>query len=308
MLEVAHLSFDYPGRRALEDVSFVLPASSITALVGPNGAGKSTLMRNIAGLARPSEGHVRLLGEDVHVDPRKAHGVMGFLPDFFGLYNELTVERCLLYRARAQNVKPEQISMAIEKAARRVQLTDRLKDKASTLSRGMRQRLAIAQAIIHQPSLLILDEPASGLDPVARAELSQLLLDLRRDGMTILVSSHILSELEDYSTHLLALDQGRILTHEALTNSEAGGNDKLQLQMTLLQMSDEFHRQLASHPFVSGIEIEEKTARFHFIGNEKDQAALLKDCVAAGFPISSYSMRRESLRKTYLNKIKKDNK
>ncbi len=219
MISVQNLTFDYPGKRALQHVSFSIEPGSITALVGPNGAGKSTLMRCLAALETPSAGSIHIDSLDVLENPREAHALMGYLPDFFGLYDDLSVEQCLRYHAMVQKISKQEQQAAVERVAIRMQIQDLLFQEAKTLSRGQRQRLAIAQAIIHHPKVLILDEPASGLDPEARFHLSQLLVLLSKEGITMLVSSHILSELEDYCTHMLVLRDGRIVKHCAIDES-----------------------------------------------------------------------------------------
>ncbi|VVC82742.1 DNA mismatch repair protein MutS [Sideroxydans sp. CL21] len=205
MIEITNLTFDYPGHRALNDVTLTVANGSVTALVGPNGAGKTTLMRCIAGLETPLTGTITVADMDVSDRTRDVHRVMGYLSDFFGLYQDLTVARCLEYAAAAQGLPEADIPAAIERTARQLNLIDRLQQTSGSLSRGLRQRVAIGQAIIHQPKVLLLDEPASGLDPEARASLATLFRQLQADGMTLLVSSHILSELDEYSTHMLAL-------------------------------------------------------------------------------------------------------
>lgn len=219
MISVNNLTFDYPGKRALQHVSFSIEPGSITALVGPNGAGKSTLMRCIAALETPSSGSIHVDGLDVLENPREAHALMGYLPDVFGLYGELSVEQCLRYHAMVQKISKQDQKAAVERVAIRMQIQDLLFQEVKTLSRGQLQRLAIAQAIIHHPKVLILDEPASGLDPEARSHLSQLLILLAKEGITMLVSSHILAELEDYCTHMLVLRDGRIVKHCAIDES-----------------------------------------------------------------------------------------
>src|SRR5581483_11620514 len=139
------------------------------------------------------------------------------LPDFFGLYDAQTVRRCLFYAARAHGIAPHPAKDAAQAAAVKVGLADRMEQPAGALSRGLRQRLAIAQAIVHRPKVLLLDEPAAGLDPQARRDLSHLLLELRDDGMTLVVSSHILAELEDYSDRMVIVDNGRIAGGESIT-------------------------------------------------------------------------------------------
>jgi ABC-2 type transport system ATP-binding protein len=197
MIEVSGLVFEYPGQRALDGVSLSIQAGAITALVGPNGAGKTTLLRLIAALETPYDGQVTIDGLDTRDQPRAIHERLGYLPDFFGLYDALSVRRCLFYAARAHGIGAGEAGAAAEAAAARVGLSDRLGQAAGSLSRGLRQRLAIAQAIVHDPKVLLLDEPAAGLDPQARRDLSRLLLELRDGGMTLVVSSHILAELED---------------------------------------------------------------------------------------------------------------
>ncbi|MBI5165586.1 MAG: ATP-binding cassette domain-containing protein [Magnetospirillum sp.] len=206
---VEDIVFDYGFTRALDGISFAVAAETVTALVGPNGAGKTTLLRCLAGLERPLSGRVTIDGIDVADHPRRVHRLLGFQQDFFGIYAALSVRRNLLHAAAIQAVPEPDAARAVEWAAAMVGLSPRLDHVAGELSRGLRQRLAIARAIVHRPRLLLMDEPASGLDPEARRELAHLIRTLTAGGMTIIVSSHILAELDDYSTHMLALRDGR---------------------------------------------------------------------------------------------------
>ena len=201
LVAVERLVYEYPTARALDEVSFVIERGSITALVGPNGAGKTTLMRCLAALQRPLSGAVEIDGYSTEEQPREVHRSVGYLSDFYGLYDQLTVEQTLRYAAARHGIE-EDTALSV---AERVGLAERLHVAADALSRGLRQRLAIASAILHKPMLLILDEPAAGLDPQARVDLSGLFMDLRAQGMTLIVSSHILSELEDYATDVLMM-------------------------------------------------------------------------------------------------------
>ena len=178
MIEVKDVIYDYATARALHGVSFSVASGAVLALVGPNGAGKTTLMRCMAALDSPTEGQIAIAGIDTGDDPRGVHAAIGYLPDFFGLYDELSVRRSLTYAARSRGVPPAETEAAVAEAARRVQLDDRLEQRAGELSRGLRQRLAIAQTIVHRPRVLLLDEPAAGLDPEARRSLSDLILKL----------------------------------------------------------------------------------------------------------------------------------
>lgn len=216
MIEVSQLVFEYPGHRALDGVSLKIDAGSVTALVGPNGAGKSTLMRCIAGLDQPLSGQVLVKGISVEEHPREVHKYLGYLSDFYGLYDRLSVAHCLQYSALSMGVAEEQVAARVQQVATQLGLSDLLQRYPTELSRGQRQRVAIGQAIVHQPSVLLLDEPASGLDPEARSSLSQLFRLLQSQGMTLVVSSHILSELDEYCSHILSIRNGRIESHEAL--------------------------------------------------------------------------------------------
>ena len=225
MIIVKDVVYDYPASRALHGVSFEVASGAVLALVGPNGAGKTTLMRCIAALDAPLDGAISVAGLDTQDDPRGVHAAIGYLPDFFGLYDELSVRRALTYAARSRAVSETDTPKAVEEAAERVQLTDRLDARAGELSRGLRQRLAIAQTIVHQPSVLLLDEPAAGLDPEARRSLSELIVGLAGGGMTIVVSSHILAELEDYSTRMLMIRDGRVAGGGVVAAGSGAGAD-----------------------------------------------------------------------------------
>jgi ABC-2 type transport system ATP-binding protein len=308
LVEVAGLTYDYPGRRALADVTFELPAGSITALVGPNGAGKTTLMRCLAALDEPLRGSIRLRGEDALADPPATHRNLGYLPDLFGLYERLSIRRCLTYRAWAQGVPKSEVRAAVQWAADRTGLADRMEEAAGTLSRGLKQRLAIAQAIIHRPPLLILDEPASGLDPEARLDLAQLLRDLRDGGMTLLVSSHILAELEDYSSHLMIIDGGRLVSFEPLAGATgqgarhgAGGEVAVEVRLLPGATSADLAGALAAG---QATELVDGVATLTLPDDPAAQAAALAALVRAGLPVVSFAPVKQSLQAAYLGRVR----
>lgn len=228
MISVNDLSFDYPGKRAISHLSCDIPTQSITALVGPNGAGKTTLLRCLAALETPTLGQAQIDSWDIEKYPREIHKRCGYLSDFFGLYNELTVmEHCQFFAANHKMPKAN-IPARIDEILLQLDLKEYRNTTAGALSRGLRQRLGIAQAILHDPKVLLLDEPAAGLDPKARYELSQLMITLKAAGMTIIVSSHILAELEDYCTHMMVLDQGKLLKMLSVDDPEQNRSGKLQ--------------------------------------------------------------------------------
>lgn len=297
MIKISALTFDYPGHRALQELSLHVEAGSVTALVGANGAGKTTLMRCIAGLETPLNGSIHVAGIDVQEQPREVHRRMGYLSDFFGLYQDLTVAQCLEYAAASQGLAPKAISAAITRTAACLSLSERLGQKASSLSRGLRQRVAIGQAIIHAPQVLLLDEPASGLDPEARNELALLFRQLQESGMTLLVSSHILAELEAYSSHMLVLREGKILEHRALHQ----GVMNQSLQLTLAAPDERLAGILAAQNAVRIGKTSPDHAEFDFSGNQAEQAQLLADLINAGLAITRFG--EQNLQQAYLRSI-----
>jgi len=299
MIAVEHVLFDYPGVRALDDVSVAIAKGTITALVGPNGAGKTTLLRCLAALDTPHEGRILIEGVDIFDEPRRAHRFIGYLPDFYGLYDTLTVRQCLTYAAGSQGVANAKIRGAVGEAAGRFRITDLLDRRASDLSRGQRQRLAIAQATVHGPRLLLLDEPAAGLDPEARNDLSQTLLALARDGVTIIVSSHILTELEDYCTDLLILSRGKLVEQRPLGSS--GGRT-----LVAIELAEAFDG-LAGMLAVEGIEVvsaASSKASLRMASDPAAQADLLQRLVAAGARVSRFGPDQENIQELYKARVK----
>lgn len=300
MIEVKNLIFEYPTKRALHDVSCEIKTGSITALVGPNGAGKTTLIRCIVGLHGPFSGQVLFDGVDVHEHPRDCHRRMAYLSDFFGVYDQLTVRQCLTYTARAYGVPGDKVRTVVEAAAERLNLTDRLREKAGALSRGLRQRLAIAQAIVHEPEFLVLDEPASGLDPEARQSLSMLLIGLRDAGMTLLVSSHILAELEGYCTDMLIMREGRIIDSRKLAGELT---DARRLRVDLAAPSDRLLELLENAAGVAQPSVGDDAATFLFSGDVGAQSALLRQLVEADIPVAALREDRVALQDAYIAQI-----
>ena len=300
MIEVRNLVYEYPGVRALDGVGFHVAAGSITALVGPNGAGKSTLLRCLAGMERPLSGDITIDGIDVVAEPRRSHRAVGYLSDFFGLYDSLSVRRSLGYVAAANSVPSDTIAARVAAVAHELGLIDRLDQTAGELSRGLRQRVAIAQAIIHAPKVVLLDEPASGLDPEARHALGELFRALSARGITLLVSSHILAELEAYSTDLLILRDGRVLEHRALTTT-AGPVAEFELEIAGPLTTA--HALLAGHAGVSALVVDGPCLRFRFDTSASARAALLAAMVEAGVAVVAFARVREDLQQSYLRTV-----
>ena len=296
MIEAIAVTYEYPGTRALEHISFSLPPRSITALVGPNGAGKTTLLRCLAGLDEPFSGAIRIAGIDVTQDRRAAHRQIGYLPDHFGLYAELSVQQALRYAGRSRGLDATGLEQRLETVIRQVGLADKLGGRVGALSRGQRQRLALAQAIIHSPAVLLLDEPASGLDPESRAALSSLMRSLAGEGMTLVVSSHILAELEEYCTGMLVLQQGRVVEHRRLEQVARGRHIRIRLAQPSASV-DEALAQLAGAMPLQGSDLERQ---FSFAGDDAELAGLLGQLIGRGIPVCEFGATAESLQDAYL--------
>jgi ABC-2 type transport system ATP-binding protein len=296
LIEVRDLVFDYADKRAVDHVSFSIEAGTITALVGPNGAGKTSLLRCLATLEEPLAGTITIAGVDVAEAPRLAHAKLGFLQDFFGLYDTLTVRQNILYAAAALQMKPAEIDPAVERAIAAVNLGPQSGKPARQLSRGQRQRLAIARAIVHRPPVLLLDEPASGLDPEARRDLSNLLKLLQTYDTTIIVSSHILTELEDYSTDMMAMREGRITEMRRLG---AGNTAASRYLLAVLGTPDAALAKLGELAGVANLRGDGAQIFFDFDGDERARAALLHAVVTAGIEVLEFRPGAENLEQLY---------
>lgn len=299
-ISVEHLVFEYPNVRALDDVSFSIPRGSITALVGPNGAGKTTLLRCIAALDQPLAGAIRVDEIDVLEEPRHCHRRVGYLSDSFGLYESLSVRRCLEYAAEANGLDRSTVAEAVRRTAERLGLQDRLNQRAGELSRGLRQRVAIGQAIIHEPSLVLLDEPAAGLDPEARHQLSGLFRALKGDGMTLLVSSHILAELAEYSTSMLVLKNGRIAGHEQIAPT---AESAVALELSLAAPAPDIGIRLAALAGVGAVRVDRLAVRFEFTGDASERHRLLRELIGAEIPVSGLAEVGPDMQASYLASI-----
>lgn len=300
IVEVQHLTFEYPGVCALDNVSLQVRRGDIAALVGPNGAGKTTLLRCLAALDTPVSGTITIDGLDVLSEPRACHRIMGYVSDAIGIYPQLTVRQSLHYVARANGLRMESVEGAVRTAAKRLQIDDRLEQRASTLSRGLSQRLAIAQAIVHEPKLLLLDEPASGLDPEARRHLSQLFLDLRGQGMTLIVSSHILAELEEYATSMIVVRHGKILDHQLLGRQAA---ETVAMTIALSAPVEQLQAVLEAQPGVADVRVDGAVASFRFLADKGAQQQLLHTLVHRYLPVCAFGEERHNLQDTYLLSI-----
>lgn len=300
-IEVENLVFEYPLKRALHSVSFAIPYGAVVALVGPNGAGKTTLLQCVAALEAPFLGRVRVCGLDTETSPRECHLHLAYLADTFGLYEELSAERCLRHAAAMRGLDETEAKGAIDDAIDALDLSSFISNRAGDLSRGQRQRLAIAQTILHRPKVLLLDEPASGLDPEARAELAELIKRLAKQGMTIVVSSHILAELQDYSSHMLTIENGRIAGFEQISHPGSSPDSNLERSIRVRLLAPD--ARLVSWLKERALEVqsaENAVTELTLRGAPSAQFELLRSLIEAGFAVTEFAEQRVSLQERYL--------
>ena len=300
----------YDRTIAVAGIDLSIGEGEIYGLVGPNGAGKTTTLRMLATLLRPSAGRAEIAGWSVTRNPDEVRRVLGFMPDAFGVYDDMKVWEYLDFFARCYGLSPSGRRRMIADLLELVDLGDKRDAYVQTLSRGMQQRLCLAHALVHDPQVLLLDEPASGLDPRARVELRELLRELRSMGKTIVISSHILPELEELCTSVAIVDRGQVLAQGRVADIEKrlrfGAVLRVRLLLddaALVTARDRF----ASDPDVASATILlDGTIELGFRGDDAAAARLLAQAVAAGLPIVSFARAASDLEELFLQVTARD--
>ena len=294
----------YDGTLAVAGIDLTVQPGEIFGLVGPNGAGKTTTLRILATLLAPSAGTAEIAGLSVTRNPDQVRRVIGFMPDSFGVYDDMKVWEYLDFFARCYGIAPAARRRVITDLLELVDLAAKRNEYVQTLSRGMQQRLCLAHSLVHDPQVLLLDEPASGLDPRARVELRELLRELRSMGKTILISSHILPELEELCTSVAIIDRGQVLAQGRVAEIEKRLRFGAVLRVRVLLEGEELEAardRLASDPDVAtAVLLDDGTIELGFRGDDEATARLLKTSVAAGMPIISFARAASDLEELFL--------
>ena len=294
----------YDRTVAVAGIDLAIDQGEIFGLVGPNGAGKTTTLRMLATLLRPDAGTAEIDGWSVTRNPDEVRRVLGFMPDAFGVYDDMKVWEYLDFFARCYGLPAAGRRRMIGDLLELVDLGDRKDAYVQDLSRGMQQRLCLAHALVHDPQVLLLDEPASGLDPRARVELRELLRELRSMGKTIVISSHILPELEELCTSVAIVDRGQVLAQGRVSEIERRLRFGAVLRMHLLLEGDELaaaRDELATQPDVASATIlPDGTVELGFRGDDAAAARLLASVVAAGLPVASFARAASDLEELFL--------
>jgi ABC-2 type transport system ATP-binding protein len=304
IIEARGLVKRYDGTLAVSDVDLAIESGEIFGLVGPNGAGKTTMLRMLATLLEPTSGDAEVAGQSIRRNPQAVRRVIGYMPDAFGVYDDMKVWEYLDFFGRCYGLGPAQRKRMIGDLLELVDLASKRDSYVLGLSRGMQQRLCLAHALVHDPQVLLLDEPASGLDPRARVELRELLRELRALGKTIVISSHILPELEELCTSVAIVDRGRVLA--AGTISEIGQRLRVGEVLRVRVLGGEDAAEAARAWFEARPDVASASRggsgeiEIGFRGDEHGAAELLAAAVRSRIPIVSYSQAATDLQELFL--------
>lgn len=302
MIRIRDLRVDYDDFCAVRDLSLEIGQGQVCGLIGPNGAGKSTTMRAMVGLIEPTYGEIEIGGVDMRERPRDACRIIGFMPDFPPLYDDLKCWEFLDLFAGSYSIPRALRPETIEKHLHLVGLFEKRDVLVVELSRGMRQRLMLAKTLIPDPQVLLLDEPASGMDPQGRIDLKTVLKRLGAEGKTVLISSHILSEMTDFCTAMAVMEVGGLVVSGTIDDVRARFAEGLTLLIELLSANDEedFQRIMRDDALVGAIERAGIGWRVHYRGTREQASALLAGLIGGGVRVASFAPHKEGLEELFL--------
>ncbi len=300
MLKIHGLKKKFKNFQALNGLDMEIEEGALYGFVGPNGAGKTTAIRIITGLLLPDEGTVEIAGRDALRYREEVKIEFGYVPDEFGMYDNLKVWEYMEFFASCYGMTGLVARSRCTELLEQVRLDDRADAFVDSLSRGMKQRLCLARALIHDPKLLVLDEPTSGMDPRNRMEFKEVLKELCAEGKTILVSSHILSELSQMCTDIGIIDAGKIVLSGSMWEILQKVNDSNPLLIKVYDKKEAAIRLLRTEPAVKTIAIREDDIAVRFHGGHEAEAALLKKMVDAGIPVSGFIREQGDLESIFM--------
>jgi ABC-2 type transport system ATP-binding protein len=289
---------------AVDDLNLHVPAGSLFGLIGPNGAGKTTTLRMLAGLLQPTSGEIKINGRITNHDWRDLLRQIGYMPDFFGVYEDMLVWEYLDFFARCYDLPTARRRQITDELLELVDLAEKRDTYVQTLSRGMRQRLCLAHALVHDPQVLLLDEPASGLDPRARVEMRELLRELGAMGKTIVVSSHILTELAELCDSVGIIEKGRLVASGPLDEITRQVKQERTLRLKVISDPSQAEAVLRDQPGVGQIYEANDHLDIEFLGDDEATADLLANLVAHGVRVASFSEISSDLEEVFLRLTK----
>lgn len=306
-IQVEHLTKRFGSLIAVEDLNLQIHAGEIFGFVGPNGAGKTSTIRILAGLLQPTAGEIFISGYSIQASPQEVRRRIGYMPDFFGVYPDLTVWEYLDFFAACYFIPEIRRQALIYELLNLVELQHRSNDQVDQLSRGMKQRLSLARALIHEPDVLLLDEPASGLDPRARIEIRELLVELASMGKTIFFSTHILSDVAEICTRVGIIEAGKLLTLGSLEELHLQVIPHRLIEVTVLDRLPQALELLERNPLVSEVKavpaqelILRQRLEFEFIGGDSELSQLLHQLILLEIPVLHFSENTRNLEEVFL--------
>ncbi len=302
MIEVRGLSKSFKKSLAIDNISFKVQRGEAFGFIGPNGAGKTTTIRILATLLDPTQGEAFIDGVPVMDDPDTVRRIMGYMPDYFGIYNGMKLHEYLEFFASAYRKAPSLRKGLVNDVLEITDLGHKRDTLIETLSKGMRQRLCIAKTLLHDPSVLILDEPASGLDPRARIELKELLKELNRMGKTIFISSHILPELSDICDTIGIIEAGKLLAYGSVENftEDIKAGTLRTLRIRSLLPVETLAEAVSGREHVLQVEQVRGSLAVQFSGGAPDMARLLEDLVREDYKIVEFSEKDTGLEDVFM--------
>lgn len=302
MIEIRDLTKRYGSFTALDHLNLSLEEGVVFGFVGANGAGKSTTFSILATLLSPTSGDAVINGKSVIKEPKEVRKLIGYMPDFFGVYDQLKVDEYLDFYGASYGIGVAERKVLIPQLLELVNLTNKRYDYVDLLSRGMKQRLCLARALIHDPKVLILDEPASGLDPRARIEMRDILRNLKSMGKTILISSHILPELAEMCDEIGVIDNGKLIAHGNVASIQAQLQGEKRIVVKVTDCLNEVRTFLEEDPLISSIDVIENRLEiaFNYRGTDAEQVALLKKAILANLPIYALSEEEKDLEDVFM--------
>ncbi len=301
MIELTNLRKEFDDLVAVESLTLSIPSGEIYGLIGPNGAGKTTTIRMICGLLDATQGKIQVAGVDVLGEPERARQYIGYLSDFFSVYEDLKVWEYLDYFAHAYKMPGSEIPARVSEVIAQAGLEVKRDGMIRGLSRGMKQRLGIARAMIHRPKVLVLDEPASGLDPKARIELRTLLRSARDEGATILISSHILTELEGFCTSIGVMEKGRLVRSGRLEEVMLAVTPTRTVRLQWLgEGQTHIQAELGKLAPVSELKLSENEGEFFFSGSDDELSRTLAVLITSGVRVLSFREVKQTVEEMYM--------
>jgi ABC-2 type transport system ATP-binding protein len=301
VISIEGLTKQYGNMQALKDVNFSIGEGSIFGFVGPNGAGKSTTIKILATLLTPTSGHAYINGVDVTKHPKEVRRLIGYMPDFFGVYDRLKVTEYLDFYASCYHVPTNKRQGIIMDLLELTDLSFKADAYVDSLSRGMKQRLCLARCLVHDPKVLLLDEPASGLDPRARVEMRELLRELRNMGKSIIVSSHILPELAEMCDQIGIIESGELKAFGSVEEITSRLNQDKLIRIAIHGPKQQGMNLIEQNPWVRGVaETDEGLLQISFTGDASEQTKLLATLVAGGVPVLSFTEVNNSLEDLFM--------